>query len=102
MMELEELALREKNKVMQAYINDKEFLHTFFDYENEESSYRDRLEELAAVVREAATRRTVRSFMELLEFRKGRKAYRGTWQIMQSSYRRSTSGDFDRAALLCT
>lgn len=38
-MELESLALQEKNKVMQSYNNDKEFLHTFFDYENEESSY---------------------------------------------------------------
>ena len=37
-MELEILALHEKNKVMQSYNNDKEFLHTFFDYENEESS----------------------------------------------------------------
>ncbi|MCG7334154.1 bacillithiol biosynthesis cysteine-adding enzyme BshC [Sporosarcina sp. ACRSM] len=46
-MELEGLALRETNKVMQAYQHDKEFLHTFFDYENEDRAYIDRLEELA-------------------------------------------------------
>ena len=33
-MEFESIALQEKNKVMQSYTNDKEFLHTFFDYEN--------------------------------------------------------------------
>ena len=32
---------------MQAYNNDKEFLHMFFDYKNEESSYPERLNELA-------------------------------------------------------
>lgn len=47
-MELEGLALRETNKVMQAYHHDKEFLHTFFDYENVSVAYDDRLEELAA------------------------------------------------------
>ena len=46
-MKLEILALQEKNKVMQSYNNDKEFLHTFFDYENEESAYPERLKELA-------------------------------------------------------
>jgi len=47
-MELEVLALQEKNKVMQSYNYDKEFLHTFFDYKNEESSYTARLNELAS------------------------------------------------------
>ena len=47
MMELEDLALRETNKVMQAYKNDTEFLHTFFDYENKESAFAERLDELA-------------------------------------------------------
>ena len=47
MMELEDLALRETNKVMQAYKNDTEFLHTFFDYENKESAFTERLDELA-------------------------------------------------------
>ena len=47
MMELEDLALQETNKVMQSYKNDKEFLHTFFDYENKESSFPERLDELA-------------------------------------------------------
>jgi bacillithiol synthase len=64
-MELEALALQEKNKVMQAYNNDKEFLHTFFDYENEESSYSERLKELAGRVFERPQlAETIRSFME--------------------------------------
>ena len=54
-MELESLALQEKNKVMQSYNNDKEFLHTFFDYENEESSYSERLNELAGRTFERAS-----------------------------------------------
>ena len=45
-MKLETLALPEKNKVMQSYNKDKEFLHTFFDYKNEESSYPERLKNL--------------------------------------------------------
>ncbi|MER2089262.1 MAG: bacillithiol biosynthesis cysteine-adding enzyme BshC [Sporosarcina sp.] len=64
-MELEVMALQEKNKVMQSYNNDKEFLHTFFDYENEESSYPERLRELAD--RPFERRRLaeiIRSFME--------------------------------------
>ena len=64
-MELESLALQEKNKVMQSYNNDKEFLHTFFDYENEESSYPDRLKELAGRTFERRQlAETIRSFME--------------------------------------
>ena len=50
---------------MQAYNNDKEFLHTFFDYENEESSYPERLNELAGRTFERRQlAETVRSFME--------------------------------------
>ncbi|WP_186671323.1 bacillithiol biosynthesis cysteine-adding enzyme BshC [Sporosarcina sp. BP05] len=64
-MELESLVLQEKNKVMQSYNNDKEFLHTFFDYENEESSYPDRLKELAGRTFERRQlAETIRSFME--------------------------------------
>ncbi|AMQ07323.1 bacillithiol biosynthesis cysteine-adding enzyme BshC [Sporosarcina psychrophila] len=64
-MELESLALQEKNKVMQSYNNDKEFLHTFFDYENEESSYPARLKELAGRTFERRQlAETIRSFME--------------------------------------
>ena len=64
-MELETLALQEKNKVMQSYNNDKEFLHTFFDYENEESSYPERLKELAGRTFERRQlAETIRSFME--------------------------------------
>ena len=64
-MELEANALQEKNKVMQSYTSDKEFLHTFFDYENEESSYSERLEELAGRTFERRQlAETIRSFME--------------------------------------
>ena len=64
-MELEALALQEKNKVMQSYNNDKEFLHTFFDYGNTESAYPERLKELAGRVFERPQlAETIRSFME--------------------------------------
>src|SRR4051794_14538252 len=64
-MELEVLALQEKNNVMQSYKNDKEFLHMFFDYENEESSYPERLKELAGRSFERRQlAETIRSFME--------------------------------------
>ena len=64
-MELEVLALQEKNKVMQSYINDKEFLHMFFDYKNEESSYPARLDELAGRDFERAQLAdAIRTFME--------------------------------------
>ncbi len=64
-MELEVLALQQNNKVMQAYNNDKEFLHTFFDYENGESSYPERLKELTSRTFERRQlAETVRSFME--------------------------------------
>lgn len=65
MMELEVLALQEKNKVMQAYYNEKDFLHTFFDYENEDSAFSSRLVELASRKFERLQlARTVQSFME--------------------------------------
>ncbi|WP_438316884.1 bacillithiol biosynthesis cysteine-adding enzyme BshC [Sporosarcina sp. FA9] len=46
-MNLEMLALPEKNKVMQSYTNDPEFLHTYFDYIIEESSFFIRNKELS-------------------------------------------------------
>ena len=45
-MKMERLALPEQNKIMQAYNNDKGFLHTYFDYENKQSSYGARLKNL--------------------------------------------------------
>jgi bacillithiol synthase len=64
-MEFESIALQEKNKVMQSYNNDKEFVHTFFDYENKESSYPERLKELAGRTFERRQlAETIRSFME--------------------------------------
>ena len=45
-MKLEILALPEQNKVMQSYNKDIEFLHTYFDYKNEDSSFPKRLKEL--------------------------------------------------------
>ncbi|MBE1553564.1 bacillithiol biosynthesis cysteine-adding enzyme BshC [Sporosarcina limicola] len=64
-MELEVLSLQEKNKVMQAYNDDKDFLHTFFDYENQESSYPERLKELASRIYERRQlAEMIHSFME--------------------------------------
>ncbi|KAA0966608.1 bacillithiol biosynthesis cysteine-adding enzyme BshC [Sporosarcina sp. ANT_H38] len=64
-MKLEIVALQENNKVMQSYNNDKDFLHTFFDYKNEESSYPERLEELAGrTFGRTQLAETIRSFME--------------------------------------
>ena len=64
-MKLEDLALQGNNKVMQAYNEDKEFLHTFFDYSNEGSSYPKRVAELAGRSFERRQlAEVVRSFME--------------------------------------
>lgn len=64
-MELEIVSLQEKNKVMQSYNQDQEFLHTFFDYDNEGSSYPVRLAELAGRSFERQQlAATVRAFME--------------------------------------
>lgn len=46
-MEIETLALQNENKVLHAYTNDEQFIHTFFDYKNEKSSYPRRMEELS-------------------------------------------------------
>ncbi|WP_318615541.1 bacillithiol biosynthesis cysteine-adding enzyme BshC [Sporosarcina sp. YIM B06819] len=64
-MKLEVLALQGTNEVMQAYHNDKEFVHTFFDYGNEENSFPKRLKELEGRPFERRQlAETVRSFME--------------------------------------
>lgn len=65
MMELELVALPEKNKVMQSYNNDQDFIHTFFDYENKESSFQERLKELdGRVFKRRKLADAIRSFME--------------------------------------
>lgn len=64
-MKLGFLELQENNEVMQAYNTDKEFLHTFFDYSNEGSSYPERVSELLCRPFERLQlAETVRSFME--------------------------------------
>ena len=64
-MKVDNIALLEQNKVMQSYNNDNEFIHTYFDYINMESSYPERLNELStrSFNRELVVE-TVRSFME--------------------------------------
>lgn len=47
-MELDTIELTKKNGLLDAYLNDPEFLHTFFDYEMNEENYRTRADELAA------------------------------------------------------
>jgi bacillithiol synthase len=64
-MKVENIALREQNKVMQSYNHDNEFIHTYFDYENKESSYPERLAELSTRnFKRKQLAETVRSFME--------------------------------------
>ncbi len=64
MMEIESIALK-GNKVLQSYFEDQQFIHTFFDYENNETSYKERLKELKmrSFQREKLSA-TIRSFME--------------------------------------
>ncbi|QUW21792.1 bacillithiol biosynthesis cysteine-adding enzyme BshC [Sporosarcina sp. Marseille-Q4063] len=64
-MKVENIALQEQNKVMQSYNHDNEFIHTYFDYENKESSYPERLAELSTRnFKRKQLAETVRSFME--------------------------------------
>jgi len=64
-MNLEMLALPEKNKVMQAYTNDPEFLHTYFDYNVEESSFYIRNKELSErVFQRSELKEVLSSFMK--------------------------------------
>ncbi|WP_172369776.1 bacillithiol biosynthesis cysteine-adding enzyme BshC [Sporosarcina jiandibaonis] len=64
-MKVDNIALQEQNKVMQSYNNDNEFIHTYFDYENKESSYPERLAELSTRrFKRKQLAETVRSFME--------------------------------------
>lgn len=64
-MKVENIALQEQNKVMQSYNHDNEFIHTYFDYENKESSYPERLAELSTrSFKRKQLAETVRLFME--------------------------------------
>lgn len=64
-MRLETLTLPIQNKVVQAYMNDKEFLHTYFDYANESESFSARLEELSRrTFKRRELSEAIRSFME--------------------------------------
>lgn len=64
-MKMERLALPEQNKIMQAYNNDKGFLHTYFDYENIQSSYSERLQEINdRAFQRTELAETVYAFME--------------------------------------
>ena len=64
-MKLDNLALQGNNKVMQAYNNDKAFLHTFFDYGNEAAAYTERLHELSGrTFKSGQLAETIRSYME--------------------------------------
>jgi len=64
-MKLELMALPKQNKVMQSYNNDPNFIHTFFDYKNSESSYPKRYEELnQRTFNRQGIAETVRMFME--------------------------------------
>lgn len=64
-MELDNRALPEKNKVMHSYTTDLDFVHTYFDYENNEGSFSKRLEELAArPFNREGVAKVVRSFMD--------------------------------------
>lgn len=64
-MELELVQLPEQNEIMEAYNNDKAFIHTYFDYENKASAFPERVEELKkrAFKREEVAQ-VIRSFME--------------------------------------
>ena len=64
-MEIETMVLNNGNKVMQAYNHDEQFIHTFFDYKDDTSSYYERMSELAGrpfLRKELSS--VIRSFME--------------------------------------
>ena len=64
-MKLSILALPEQHKVMHSYNNDLDFIHRYFDYENKESSFTQRVEELSKrPFNRRGVAETVRQFME--------------------------------------
>ncbi len=64
-MKLSTLALTEKNKIMQSYNNDLDFIHRYFDYENKQVSFEDRLKELGSrSFNRQGVAETVRLFMK--------------------------------------
>ena len=64
-MKLEEIDLPIQNKVMQSYNHDDDFINTYFDYKNTQSSFPKRLEELTTrSFNRNGIAQTIRSFME--------------------------------------
>lgn len=64
-MELQEMALQRNSKVMQSYIENIQFVHTYFDYENKSESYDERLKELSQrSYRRAELANVIQTFME--------------------------------------
>lgn len=64
-MKLEEIDLPIQNKVMQSYNDDEDFINTYFDYKNTQSSFPKRLEELTnRSFNRNGVAQTIRSFME--------------------------------------
>lgn len=64
-MKLDNITLPTTNKVLHCYNTNKDFLHTYFDYENEASSYPKRLEELAGRSHNRqGVAEAIRSFMQ--------------------------------------
>ncbi|MCZ2257119.1 bacillithiol biosynthesis cysteine-adding enzyme BshC [Sporosarcina sp. G11-34] len=64
-MKLNTLALPEQNMVMHSYNNDLDFIHRYFDYENKESSFTKRAEELSKrPFNRQGVAETVRQFMK--------------------------------------
>lgn len=63
-MELETQSLPITNKVIEAYYHDQQFIHTFFDYELNEASFRDRAQELTErTFKRNELSEVIRSFM---------------------------------------
>ena len=64
-MKLDNIMLPMQNKMLHSYNTNKDFLHTYFDYANEESSYPQRVEELSGrSYNRQGISETIRSFMK--------------------------------------
>lgn len=64
-MKLDNIILPMQNKILHSYNTNKEFVHTYFDYANEESSYPQRVEELSGrIYNRQGISETIRSFMK--------------------------------------
>lgn len=64
-MKLDNIILPMENKILHSYNTNKDFVHTYFDYANEESSYSQRVEELSGrIYNRQGISETIRSFMK--------------------------------------